>query len=172
MWHHRYSNEAKYITFILYFVAYQIRFIYKDPFIIFDRLTYYPISGLKILIVCFESHLNTEWYRVARTIREMGNQINSTGPTHSHTGLMGHATESEPLWKFLDFIAMHRSPLYTLLLPFIHTRARMPADNEQERTFQLCAKVTKWNDYTMLLFKFVDILKNSRNLLLWYFRKE
>ena len=104
-------------------------------------MTYYPISGLKILIVCFESHLNTEWYRVARTIREMGNQINSTGPTHSHTGLMGHATESEPLWKFLDFIAMHRSPLYTLLLPFIHTRARMPADNEQERTFQLCAKV-------------------------------
>ena len=71
----------------------------------------------------------------------MGNQINSSGPSHSHTGLMGHGSDSEPLWKFLDFIAMHRSPLYTLLLPFIHTRARMPADNEQERTFQLCAKV-------------------------------
>ena len=78
---------------------------------------------------------------MARTIREMGNQINSAGPSHSHTGLMGHGSDSEPLWKFLDFIAMHRSPLYTLLLPFIHTRARMPADNEQERTFQLCAKV-------------------------------
>ena len=92
---------------------------------------------------------------MARTIREMGNQINSAGPSHSHTGLMGHGSDSEPLWKFLDFIAMHRSPLYTLLLPFIHTRARMPADNEQERTFQLCAKVAKQNvkkDYTMVLF--------------------
>ena len=80
----------------------------------------------------------------------MGNQINSAGPSHSHTGLMGHGSDSEPLWKFLDFIAMHRSPLYTLLLPFIHTRARMPADNEQERTFQLCAKVSKPNVKTRL----------------------
>ena len=101
------------------------------------------------MIVCFESHLNTEWFRIARTIREMGNQMHpstSMGPSHPHSGLIGHGSDpffglSEPLWKFLDFIAMHRSPLYTLLLPFIHTRARIPADNEQERTFQLCAKV-------------------------------
>ena len=101
------------------------------------------------MIVCFESHLNTEWFRIARTIREMGNQMHpssSIGPTHPHSGLIGHGSDpffglSEPLWKFLDFIAMHRNPLYTLLLPFIHTRARIPADNEQERTFQLCAKV-------------------------------
>ena len=70
----------------------------------------------------------------------------SIGPAHPHSGLIGHGSDpffglSEPLWKFLDFIAMHRNPLYTLLLPFIHTRARIPADNEQERTFQLCAKV-------------------------------
>lgn len=80
----------------------------------------------------------------------MGNQIHPTstiGPSHSHSGLIGHGGSdhffglSEPLWKFLDFIAMHRSPLYTLLLPFIHTRARIPADNDQELTFQLCAKV-------------------------------
>ena len=89
-----------------------------------------------------------EWFRIARTIREMGNRIQSTGSTgHSHgVGLIGHGPDpffslNESLWKFLDFIAMHRSPLYTLLLPFIHTRARVPADNDQERNFQLCAKV-------------------------------
>ena len=157
MCYHLYSNDEIYITFILSVVVVETKHLHilTYQFIIFDRFTYYPISGLKILIVCFESHLNTEWYRVARTIREMGNQINSAGPSHSHTGLMGHGSDSEPLWKFLDFIAMHRSPLYTLLLPFIHTRARMPADNEQERTFQLCAKVAKQNvkkDYTMVLF--------------------
>ena len=111
----------------------------------------FQILGLKVLIVCFESHLNTEWFRIARTIREMGNRIQPTGSIgtgHSHGvgGLIGQGSDlfygqSEPLWKFLDFIAMHRSPLYTLLLPFIHTRARFPADNDQERNFQICTKV-------------------------------
>ena len=45
-----------------------------------------------------------------------------------------------PLWRFLDFIAMHRSPLYTLLLPFIHARIDMPAESDHERSFQVGAK--------------------------------
>lgn len=35
---------------------------------------------------------------------------------------------------------MHRSPLYTLLLPFIHARVDMPADTDHERSFQMAAK--------------------------------
>jgi hypothetical protein len=109
-------------------------------------------------MVCFESHLNTEWFRIARTIREMGNHIHpssSIGPSQTHSGMMGQNSDpffglSEPLWKFLDFIAMHRSPLYTLLLPFIHTRARMPADNDQERNFQLCTKVSYKFRYSVI----------------------
>ncbi len=30
--------------------------------------------GLKILIVCFEAQLHGEWFRIARTVREMGNR--------------------------------------------------------------------------------------------------
>ena len=45
-----------------------------------------------------------------------------------------------PLWRFLDFIAMHRSPLYTLLIPFVHARVDMPADSEHERSYQIAAK--------------------------------
>ena len=79
----------------------------------------------------------------------------SIGPSHPHSGLIGHGSDpffglSEPLWKFLDFIAMHRGPLYTLLLPFIHTRSRIPADNDQERTFQICAKVNRINYPTIM----------------------
>ena len=75
-----------------------------------------PVSGLKILLVCFESQLNSEWFRIARTIREMG----SCSGQHPQDGTNG-ATGEEPLWKFLDFVAMHRSPLYSLLLPFIRS---------------------------------------------------
>lgn len=81
-------------------------------------------AGIKILMVCFESQLNTEWFRIARTIREMGNRQEGNGP----------------LWRFLDFISLHRSPLYTLLLPFIQTRVQVSADSDHERHFQMGAK--------------------------------
>lgn len=83
------------------------------------------ILGMKILIVCFELHLNTEWYRIARTIRDMGNRQDS----------------NSALWRFLDFAAMHRGSLYTLLLPFIHTRLQLPGDDtDVERHFQSSTK--------------------------------
>lgn len=104
-------------------------------------------------MVCFESHLNIERFRIARTTREMSNRIQPTGsltPTHSHG--IGHGLDlffgvNEPLSKFLDFIAMHRNPFYTLLLSFIHTRTRIPADNDQVRNFQICAKVSLYATY-------------------------
>ena len=89
--------------------------------------------GIKILIVCFESQLNKEWFRIARTIKEIGNR----GGPQSEAVVLGDVA---PLWKFLDFFAMHRSPLYTLLLPFIHARIDMPAESDHERSFQVGAK--------------------------------
>ena len=72
--------------------------------------------GIKILLVCYESQLNKEWFRIARTIKDMGNR---SGPQGETAVVLGDVA---PLWRFLDFIAMHRSPLYTLLIPFIHAR--------------------------------------------------
>lgn len=83
--------------------------------------------------MCYESQLNKEWFRIARTIKEMGNR-SGTSETIIVLG------DVAPLWRFLDFIAMHRSPLYTLLLPFIHARVDMPPDTEHEKSFQLGAK--------------------------------
>ena len=90
--------------------------------------------GIKILIVCYESQLNKEWFRIARTIKEIGNR---GGPQASEAVVLGDVA---PLWKFLDFIAMHRTPLYTLLMPFIHARIDMPAESDHERSFQVGAK--------------------------------
>lgn len=89
--------------------------------------------GIKILLVCFESQLNKEWFRIARTIKDMGNR----GGPQGEAVVLG---DIAPLWKFLDFISMHRSPLYTLLLPFIHARVQMPADSDHEKSFQAGAK--------------------------------
>jgi hypothetical protein len=83
------------------------------------------LPGIKILIVCFESQLNSDWFRIARTIREMGSRQEGNGP----------------LWRFLDFIAMYRCALYTLLLPFMHTRLHiLPEDSEQEKHYLQAAK--------------------------------
>ena len=90
--------------------------------------------GIKILIVCYESQLNKEWFRIARTIKEIGNR---GGPQASEAVVLGDVA---PLWKFLDFIAMHRTPLYTLLMPFVHARIDMPAESDHERSFQVGAK--------------------------------
>ncbi len=69
-------------------------------------------SGLKILLVCFEPQLYGEWFRIARAVREMGNRQEG----------------GAALWRFLDFVAAHRSPLYALLVPFIHTRLQVEKD--------------------------------------------
>ena len=86
-----------------------------------DLFNIMAFPGMKILIVCFESQLNTEWFRIARTIRDMAKRQDGNGA----------------LWRFLDFAAMHRGSLYTLLLPFIHTRLQIPVDDTDiERHFQ------------------------------------
>jgi hypothetical protein len=79
------------------------------------------LTGLKILLVCFEAQLHTEWYQIARTIQEMGQH---------------KECDTIPLWRFLDFVTMFRTPLFTLLLPFIHARSMMPPESDQELPFQ------------------------------------
>ncbi|GAB6032279.1 hypothetical protein CHUAL_010920 [Chamberlinius hualienensis] len=68
--------------------------------------------GLKTLMVCFESQLNFEWHRLARCVRQLH--------PHSQGGLV--------LWGFLDFVVSYKTPLYVLLMPFIHQKL---AENEQ-----------------------------------------
>ena len=59
--------------------------------------------GLRILFTCYAGNLCNEWHRIARTIRAYGatNDANIA------------------LWKLLDYVSVHRTPLYNLLLPFI-----------------------------------------------------
>ena len=48
---------------------------------------------------------------------------------------------SGPLWRFLDFIAMQRGALYSLLLPFMYTRLQVSAaESDMERKYQLATK--------------------------------
>lgn len=87
------------------------------------RSSLYQIGflGLKILIVCYERQLVSDWHRIARCIRELGNRLQG--------GLA--------LWSFLDFVVTHRTPLYVLLFPLIKYKILQTiCDNEQEYYYQ------------------------------------
>ncbi|XP_050045385.1 protein unc-80 homolog [Dermacentor andersoni] len=87
------------------------------------RSSLYQIGflGLKILIVCYERQLLSDWHRIARCIRELGNRLQG--------GLA--------LWSFLDFVVTHRTPLYVLLFPLIKYKILQTiCDNEQEYYYQ------------------------------------
>jgi hypothetical protein len=81
--------------------------------------------GLRILFTCYPANLSNEWHRIARTIRAYGatNDANIA------------------LWKLLDYVSVHRTPLYNLLLPFIRTRVKVspepggpePAEGRQNK---------------------------------------
>jgi len=77
--------------------------------------------GLKILCVCFESQLSSEWIRISRVIRDLALQ---TGQP------------SGPLWDFLDFIATYRFPIFILLLPVIkcHLAKKVRGNTYDENT--------------------------------------
>ncbi|XP_077556955.1 unc80, NALCN channel complex subunit isoform X2 [Haemaphysalis longicornis] len=87
------------------------------------RSSLYQIGflGLKILIVCYERQLVSDWHRIARCIRELGNRLQG--------GLA--------LWSFLDFVVTHRTPLYVLLFPLIKYKILQTiCDSEQEYCYQ------------------------------------
>ncbi|XP_049834730.1 protein unc-80 homolog isoform X4 [Schistocerca gregaria] len=92
----------------------------KKPTKISMSLYQVAFLALKIMIICFESELVTDWIRIARTIREIGQ--NNEG------GLI--------FWNFLDFVVTQRTPLFILLLPFLHQKVNQPPASDQERHMQ------------------------------------
>ncbi|OXA46443.1 Protein unc-80 [Folsomia candida] len=77
-------------------------------------------GGLKILCVCFDTELGTEWARTVRIIHELGNKGEGGGP----------------LWEFLEFVITVRTSIYPMFRPFIAQKLAKPPANDQDRHFQ------------------------------------
>lgn len=85
-------------------------------------LSLYQVAflALKIIIICFESELTSEWSRILRTMRLL-NKRNEA---------------SLYLWNFLEFIVTHRTPLYIQMMPFIVMKIGNAPISEHERNMQ------------------------------------
>lgn len=62
--------------------------------------------ALKVILVCFERQLDSQWYWLSLQVKEMA--LRKVG------GLA--------LWDFLDFIVRTRIPIFVLLRPFIQCK--------------------------------------------------
>ncbi|XP_044582761.1 protein unc-80 homolog isoform X12 [Cotesia glomerata] len=76
--------------------------------------------ALKIMIICFETELKTEWTKILRTMR----LLNKRNEASIH------------LWNFLEFVVTHRTALYIQMLPFIVHKIGQPPISEHERNMQ------------------------------------
>lgn len=77
-----------------------------------------PVA-LKVILVCFERQLDSQWYWLSLQVKEMA--LRKVG------GLA--------LWDFLDFIVRTRIPIFVLLRPFIQCKLlAQPAENHEELT--------------------------------------
>ncbi|XP_030918633.1 protein unc-80 homolog [Geospiza fortis] len=73
--------------------------------------------ALKVILVCFERQLDSQWYWLSLQVKEMA--LRKVG------GLA--------LWDFLDFIVRTRIPIFVLLRPFIQCKLlAQPAENHEE----------------------------------------
>lgn len=73
--------------------------------------------ALKVILVCFERQLGSQWYWLSLQVKEMA--LRKVG------GLA--------LWDFLDFIVRTRIPIFVLLRPFIQCKLlAQPAENHEE----------------------------------------
>ncbi|XP_071977418.1 protein unc-80 homolog isoform X11 [Engystomops pustulosus] len=73
--------------------------------------------ALKVIMVCFERQLGSEWYQLSLQVKEMA--LRKVG------GLA--------LWDFLDFIVRTRIPIFVLLRPFIQCKLlAQPAEHQDE----------------------------------------
>ncbi|XP_023366191.1 protein unc-80 homolog isoform X2 [Otolemur garnettii] len=73
--------------------------------------------ALKVILVCFERQLGSQWYWLSLQVKEMA--LRKVG------GLA--------LWDFLDFIVRTRIPIFVLLRPFIQCKLlAQPAENHDE----------------------------------------
>ncbi|XP_033107470.1 protein unc-80 homolog, partial [Anneissia japonica] len=95
---------------------------YRDPNApVSESLYEAAFLGLKIMIVCFEKQLGSDWYRIANTIKEMGSKM------------LG----GDGLWSFLDFVLTVRTPLYIMLQPYIAFKMlKMICETDDETNFQ------------------------------------
>lgn len=83
----------------------------------------FPVA-LKVILVCFERQLDSQWYWLSLQVKEMA--LRKVG------GLA--------LWDFLDFIVRTRIPIFVLLRPFIQckvTGALAPARSLPEGKISL-----------------------------------
>ncbi|KAG5670539.1 hypothetical protein PVAND_000795 [Polypedilum vanderplanki] len=92
----------------------------KRPARISSSLYQAAFLALKVLCVCFETRLSTEWPKIARIMRDLGRR-NEAAPE---------------LWSFLEFVVTHRTPLYIILMPFILHKISQPAIGDHERHMQ------------------------------------
>ncbi|GCB69332.1 hypothetical protein scyTo_0001037 [Scyliorhinus torazame] len=75
--------------------------------------------ALKVILVCFEHHLGSQWYKLSLQVKEMA--LRKVG------GLA--------MWDFIDFIVRTRIPIFVLLRPFIQCKLlSQPAENHEEMT--------------------------------------
>ncbi|CAG7787075.1 unnamed protein product [Allacma fusca] len=80
--------------------------------------------GLKILCVCFDTELSSEWPRTVRAIQELG-----------HRGEGG-----APLWDFLEFVVTVRTSIFPMFCPLIAQKMAKTPSNDQERGFQFAIR--------------------------------
>ncbi|XP_061939232.1 protein unc-80 homolog isoform X8 [Apis cerana] len=85
-------------------------------------LTLYQVAflALKIMTICFETELKTEWPKILRTMRLL-NKRNEA---------------SMYLWNFIEFVVTHRTALYIQMLPFIVHKIGQAPISEHERNMQ------------------------------------
>ncbi|XP_043466068.1 protein unc-80 homolog isoform X3 [Leptopilina heterotoma] len=97
-------------------------------------ITLYQIGflALKIITICFEKELTTEWPKIARTMRLL-NKRNEA---------------SLYLWDFLEFVVTHRTPLYIQMMPFIVQKIGRAPISEHERNMQSIIREKINGDWT------------------------
>ncbi|XP_037944678.1 protein unc-80 homolog isoform X2 [Teleopsis dalmanni] len=92
----------------------------KRPARISGSLYQAAFLALRIVCICFENRLSTEWPRIVRVMRDLGRR-NEAAPD---------------LWSFLEFVVTHRTPLYIVLMPFILHKIAQPPIGDHERHMQ------------------------------------
>ncbi|XP_053975913.1 protein unc-80 homolog [Hylaeus volcanicus] len=117
-------------------------------------LTLYQVAflALKIMTICFETELKTEWTKILRTMRLL-NKRNEA---------------STYLWNFIEFVVTHRTALYIQMLPFIVHKIGQAPISEHERNMQSIIR-TKINGDTKTIPKsrstlLTDLIRELKDL--------
>lgn len=110
------------------------------------------LSALKIMTICFETELRTEWPRILRTMRLL-NKRNEA---------------SIYLWNFIEFVVTHRTALYIQMLPFIVYKIGQAPISEHERNMHTIIR-EKINGSTTTVPKsrgalLMDLIHDLKNL--------